>query len=548
MAEDNPAQKYNKRLKALENERQKTDLLYQDIASYILPRKGSFTKKGEPQVELYSENVIDGTATRALRVLAAGMQGGLTSPARPWFRLGLVDEDLMEFGPVKDWLHITQRQMYAVFSRSNFYSSIHTVYQELGGFGTDALVVDEHPEFIIHTRPQTAGEYCISVNEFGIVDTFYRRFWRTARTLVRQFGEENVSDAVKQSMKSDPYKWIECGHAVQPREDRDVTLQDNQNMPWESVYWEISTPEKLLNESGYRDFPVMAPRWDVTGSEIYGRSPGMDVLPDVMTLQEMAQGELEGLQQTLNPAMLVPNSFQDRLRRSPGSENVSGGKKTEGIRRLFDFNFDISGTTAKIQDMRLQIREGLYNDLFLMLLERPQMTATEVLERREEKLLLLGPVIERQEFELLNPLIDRTFSIMEDMGMITPPPQELSGMNLKVEYISTLAQAQKLVATQSIGSLTDFVGAVAAINPEVVDKVDWDEAVEQFGEATGVAPKVIRTDEDVAEIRMARAQQEQAAQALESAQMGADTAQTMSDTSTEGGTVLAELAASMEGL
>lgn len=504
-------QKYNRRLKAVEAERRDVEDTWQDITDYILPRKGKYLTKGDkPQYEEKNAKIIDGIATRALRVLSAGMRSGLTSPARPWFKLGVVDNDLEKFEPVKVWLHEVQKRMYSVFMRSNFYSAIHSIYKEEAAFGTGCLFVEEDPMYLVRFIPMTAGQFCLTTNSFGDINTFWRRFHITARNIIDWFGKSRCSDDVLNAAKLETEQYFQVCQAITENKKRDVTKIDYMNKPYKSVYWEFDKSEKFLKTEGFEEFPVMGPRWDVTATEIYGRSPCMDILPDVKMLQEISKSQLKAIQKEVDPPMQVPSSFKDRLIMTAGGINWINPQDNEAITRLYDMRFNIADVTFKIQDIRDQIKEGLYNDLFLMLLDRPNMTATEVVERHDEKLLMLGPVIERQFFDLLNPVIERVFGIMDRAGILPEPPEEVQGEDLKIEYISLLAQAQKLVGTQSINAFLSFVGQAAEIqagaggSPEIIDKIDFDKAVDEYGDMTGVPPKIIKGDDDVSKIREER--------------------------------------------
>lgn len=532
---DERAKKYQRRLAALEQERNEWESLWQELSDYLCPYRGFYIARGQQpnRGDRRGGKIRDGVATRALRILAAGLQGGLTSPARPWFRLGLSDSGLSEQSGVREWLAAVERIMYAAFARSNFYSAIHSVYADLAAFGTACLYEEEDPARILHFRVLTAGEYALACDSRGRTDTVYRRIWMTAEQMIDRFGEERVSDSVREAMTNDrPDQWFEVLHAVQPRRKRDATKKDGINLPYESLYQELAGEGAVLSEGGYEEFPYMAPRWDITGSDVYGRSPGMDTLPDVKMLQKMQEKSIKAIEKQVDPPLRVPISYADSLNTVPGGINYIDSSNPAGLGPLYEVRFDVAAAEAKIERVQQAVREGLFNDLFLMILERPNMTATEVSERHEEKLLMLGPVIERQFSELLDPLIDRTFGILWRAGRIPPSPQELQGREMKVEYISLLAQAQKLVGTQSIGAAMQFVGMIAQMNPEVLDKVDFDEAVSQYGDLVGLPPKIIRPDAAVAQIRQARAQQQQQVQAEQQAMAMAQGAQVLGKTPT----------------
>jgi len=556
---ERPISRYERRLKALEQEANTWVPHWQQLSDYLLPRKGRFLGDQPNDGDRRNRNIIDGTATRALRTLAAGMQGGLTSPARPWFRLGLQDKDLMEFGPVKQWLHIVRERMLAMFSGSNFYNVVHSLYQELGGFGTGAMIVEADEQSGLRCRPFTIGEYYLALDSTYRVNTIYRKLWMTVAQLVGKFGLEKVSRHVKDAYDRGNYDlWIEVVHLVEPRElsERTPGARDNQNMPFKSVYYERGRQEsenagELLRESGYVQFPVMAPRWDVTGVEIYGRCPGMDALGDIKMLQKMQEKGLKALDKVVDPPMGAATELKTQKKSTvPGGITYfdSAGQGQQGFAPLYQINPDFNALEFKLQRVQDAIHQNFFTDLFLMLANSDkQMTATEVAERHDEKLLMLGPVLERLQAEMLDPLIDRVFYIMMDNGQIPKPPQELEGQPLEVEYISLLAQAQKMVGTTAVEQLGAFVGNLTAVYQDASDKFDADEAINQYAEMLGVPPELIRSDEDVMRIRQARRRELEEQKRMEQAQEIAQGAKTLSEAEVGNNSALDVLVGGMGG-
>lgn len=511
-------QEITARYAALKQQRTEWESHWQDIHEYVLPYRGFFTALGDipNQGEKRNSKIIDGTATRSLRILAAGMQSGLTSPSRPWFRLTLSDLDLVEFGPVRWWLDLVERNMYHVLAKSNFYSSITDLYTELASFGTSCLYEEERPfnqsGSLVWFKTFTTGEYALAEGAYGLIDTVVRDFYMTGRQIKGKFGEANLSPGLKQMAEKNPDDPVNVWHFITPRAERRRDALDNINMLYSSCYLEAGVSDRALWEGGYQEFPCMCPRWSTSGADVYGRSPGMDVLSDVKMLQEMQKSFIKAIHKAIDPPLKVPSGWKGRVKTIPGGINYIDPQSMDSIGPLYNVNVDLASTNTKIQQVQEAIREGLFNDLFLMILDRPGMTATEVVERHEEKLMMLGPVVERQQSELHDPVINRTFNIMFRAMMLPPPPEELMGQEIKVEYISLLSQAQKMIGTQSIQATANFVGQMAQINPEALDKFDVDEAIDQFAEMTGAPGKIIRSDDQVQEIRALRAQAQQEAQ------------------------------------
>jgi hypothetical protein len=359
--------------------------------------------------------------------------------------------------------------------------------------------------------------------------------------LVEQFGMNNVSQTVRDLHTRGAYdQWLDVVHMVQPRRQRDTTKADGRNMRFASIYMEPGkdNSDKFLSESGFEQFPVLAPRWVVTGNDVYGTSPGMECLGDVKQLQHQQLRKGQAIDYQVNPPLQVPTKYKEAARnRLPGGiMYVDSQGSSQAIRSAFDVNLNLQHLMGDIQDVRERIRSAYYADLFMMLANdtRSGITATEVAERHEEKLLMLGPVLERLHNELLSPKIDMAFNYADRAGILPPPPPELEGMELKVEFISVLAQAQRAVASQGVDRLLGTVGQLAALKPDVLDKVDFDQVVDDYGDMYGVNPKIIVPDAKVAEIRAQRAQQMAAQQAAAAAPMAVDAAKTMGETNVQG--------------
>lgn len=554
---DKPRQRFERRLSALKAERDGGGWLshWRELSDYVLPRRGQFLVTDRNKGDKRNAKIIDNTATLAARTLASGMMAGITSPARPWFRLTTPDPEMKEFGPVKVWLHDVETRMREVFARSNVYNALPTLYGELGVFGTGAIFVQDDFEDVIRVHPYTVGEYYLANSARLAVDTLYREFSLSVAQAVEQFVRQphgamdwsRVSSAVKALYEAGSYdEWVEFVHVIEPNPDRIPGMEDAKNMPWRSVYYEKGADHgRLARVGGFKQFPVMAPRWDLMGQDVYGRSPGMDCLGDVKALQVMQKEKAKAVQKMVTPPMVGGAALKNAVISAlPGGVTfVDGTEPVKQLAPLYQVNPQIQHLLMDIDDHRKRIDKAFFADLFMMVsqMERAQITAYEIQVRQEEKLLMLGPVLERLHDELLDPLIDRTFAIMQDKGLLPPPPEELSGADLRIEYISVLAQAQKAVATSGVERFAGFVGNLAAVKPDVLDKFDTDQAVDEYADALGVSPRIVRSDDDVAKVRGARAQQEQQAQAAQMAQMAAQGAETLSKTDVRGDNALTRM-------
>lgn len=532
----------------LDNERASWMPHWQEISQVLLPRSGRFFTSDRNKGERRHNDIYDSTGTRALRTLAAGMMSGMTSPARPWFRLTTPDPELNMRTPVKIWLADVTRLMLMVFAKSNTYRALHSTYEELGAFGTSAKVVLPDFDSVIHHYSLTAGEYAIATDYKGTVNTLYRQFEKTVAEVVAQFGLANCSATVQQLHNNKSYgAWIKLCHAIEPRADRDPRKRDNRNMAWRSVYFEVGQSDrKVLRESGFETFPGLCSRWATAGGDVYGNGPGMEVLGDIKQLQHEQLRKAQGIDYMTKPPLQAPLGMKDQE-----SDFLPGGisyfdatTASAGVRAAFQVQIDLQHLVADIQDVRERIKGGFYADLFLMLsnIDHTGMTATEVAERHEEKLLMLGPTVERLHNEELGPLVEGTFAEIVKAGLLPPPPEDLHGVDLNVEYISVLAQAQRAVGTNSVDRFVGNLGAIAALKPDVLDKFDADEWADVYSDMLGVEPTLIVSDDKVAFIRKQRAQAQAQAQQAALANSAADTANKLGNTPTTGNNMLTDVA------
>ena len=547
MAELN--EKYMRRLGTLKLERESYFAHWKKITDTLLPRSGRYFLEDRNAGERRNLDIYDSTATRALNILAAGMMAGMSSPARKWFNLALTDQALMEYQPVKEWLDQAASVLRDIFARSNVYRVLHGIYEEMGAFGTACAYIFRDHQDLVRLYPQTIGEFYIGQSNRYEVDTVYREFQMQISPLVQEFGRKNVSKAAQALYdKGNMDEWITVVHAVQPRKERDMNKADGVNMPWESIFIEPGQENNLtLRESGFKQFPALTPRWIVRGGDIYGSDcPGMTALGDVLQLQDDQLKKAKGIDYMSDPPLQVPTALR-------GSEDVLPGgisyydpaAPTGGIRSSFEVNLNLQHLLEDILDVRGRINSAFFVDMFQMISSQQRVqpeTAREVQEKHEEKLLILGPVLERNQNELLDPLIDNAFMIALEEGHFPPPPQEMQGQEISIEYVSMLAQAQKAVGIGSLDRIVGTVGQMAAVRPEVLDKLNADQIIDEYSNMLGIAPHLIVANEEVAVIRQDRAAAQAEAEALAAMPETAKTAKTLSETKVGDGTALDNVA------
>ncbi len=547
-----------RRFVKLENDRSSFRSHWMEISDYIAPRRGRYLIEGQnSRGRKRTTKIIDSTGTQALRVMAAGLMSGMTSPARPWHRRRVRD-DLMDNGDVRRWLAQVEMIERSILHKSNFYNAIYTVYTELGAFGTAPLYRQPSFDDVIRFRPFTVGEYVIAENDQGVVDTLGRHFTMTVGQIVQKFVHDpmtgkmdwsGVSKTTKRLWDQSNYdELVEVLHFIEPRlmGDRDTSKKDALNMPFKSCYFELaSESDELLMESGYRKFPAYVPRWDVLSGDVYGRCPGMDTLGDIKQLQHQQKRKAQAIDKMVNPPMVAPTSLKGKPSTVlPGQttyvDPMQGG---QGFVPAYQVQPRISELQVDIAEVQNRIQRGFYADLFAMMInsDRRQMTATEVVERHEEKLVLLGPVLQRINVELLDPLLDDVFEYALEAGLLPEPPEALAGEELEVEYISLLAQAQQAVAASSLERVMGFAGNLVAVFPDIVDGIDSDEALRQYSEILGTSPDVIISDEELQAKRQARAEEQQQMQAMEQVGQLAQGAKVLSETDTQNPNALTDL-------
>lgn len=544
-------------------ERSSWDAHWKELFRNFSPRKGKFytsdRNRGNMRNELYNN-----TPLFAKRVMRAGLMTGMTSPARPWFRLGPPDPEMENYGPVRGWLDTFERLLYRVFSSSNLYQQLPHVYDECGVIGTAALLQDEHFENISHFTTFTAGEYMIDMNGDLIVDTFAREFEMTVYQVVSRFGMDNLSPTVKRAWEHGNYQQaVQLRHIIEPVSRFDLDAWEQFRLPeqfgWRSVIYEYGHEElrtKFLSVKGYNEFPLMCPRWDPKAGDTYGYSAAMDALGDARALQIQEKEKGKAIAKMVAPPTKAPSSLRDaNVSLLPGANTF-----VDDPNNVFSPIYQVQPRVGELMNdiMRTEdrINRAFYVDLFLMISRQDDVrTATEIASREEEKLLQLGPVLEALHNELLDPLIDRTTAIImresrrgwQGTGpmLLPPPPPELEDQELKVDYISTLAQAQKLVSTGAMERWVGFTGQLAQLKPSALRRINEDGITKQMAEDLGVPNAAMHDDDTVrnmAEAEMQAAQMEAAQQQTDSA-LGAATA--LADIDTTGANALTDLVGSV---
>lgn len=561
----NVCQPFEHRLAALKHEASSWEDHWRDVQRMVLPRRGRFADSERNKGDRRNRDIINDEATAALRVGAAGIKTGATNPARPWFRLGLEGKfgDLSSLA--KTYLHTTEKIIRAILNRSNCYGELTSLYYEALSFGTAFMFIHEDYESVINCETLTIGTYYIATDSRGQVNTVYRHVDMTVGQVIEKFasandkGERdysNISDRVRVLFeKGQLDEWVKVVHAVEPNPDYRPAKRFAQYKKYRSVWFEQGGDKtKLLRKSGYDIFPGVCLRWYLTPGDIYGTSPAMDVLGDTEQLQEEEKYKGKGIKKQVDPPMNAPSSMKNKVHTGVNSisfynpsedgPGTIGATPSQNVTpQLGELRLDMAATEARI-------RRAFHADLWLMLENMAGVQPRNQLElqqRKEEKLLMLGPVFDRLQFDLLDPMLDRIFLIGSEADIMPEPPPELEGKQVAVEYISMLAQAQQASGTGNIERYVGFIGDLSSVYPEARFKLDPFETADEYAEAVGIPPSIAPSTEDARAAHEGVLQAQQQQQSLENSQIAAQNAQILSNTDTGTPSALTDILGGMTG-
>lgn len=544
----------NERLAELKKVRALQESTWADIARHIAPWGYRESSSLQAETDRGSDDkyreIINSTPLESLRILAFGMMTGSSNPARPWHRNTVRGEpELAEIGGVKIFLSKVERTEREVMAKSNVYGCFHRAYNDVGAFGTHACIMEFDEADVIRGYSLVLGTYVIDRDERGEVDTLIREVNLTVRQLVKLFGKENCSASVRNLYEKRQLSTrVMVRHAIFPNDDFDENAIGPRGKKYASIWWEAegAADVGLLRRSGYDLFPVLAPQWEVTGDDTYGHGPGHPALPDCRALQHLEKRSAQLVDRIATPPMVGPTSARSQpFSLVPGAMNyVDGlGAASGAVRPAYEVNPQAlpAVENAKRQHEE-RVRRWFFANLFLAITELEQrMTATEVQQRREERMQQLGAVLESLQKTLFDPFFELLFWYLTLSGRLPPPPREVQGRDLKVEYISSTAQAQKILGITALERVAAIVSQIAAVRPDIIDKVDFDQLVDEVADAIGVPPAVIRSDDAVEKLRAARAQAKAQQEQMAAVGQGADVAKKLSDAKLETGNVLNQL-------
>lgn len=510
-------EKIKQQLSQMETLRSGFDSHWQELIDYMLWFRPDIVESNYPGRKKMAK-IKDSTATQSLMLFGAGFSAKEANAATKWFKCVVEDEYYKDHRPSKLWLEQLENKFYDVFRLSNFYGTDKEANVDWAGFGTSIIYSGKHPRNHCYYQNVPLGQCYMALNQYGEIDTLFRKMTWTARQVEQKWGNQISAKTESYLRSNKPNEPVTIVHAVYPRNNWDPGKMDNLNMPFASVYLELDHQHQL-SESGYRLFPYAVSRYYVMDGEVNGRGLGMTALPDVKELQTRVTTTTMAGQLRMQPPMaLSHDGFTGQtIKRVPGGYTfvrTDGGRVQDHIGQ-FPVAGDLNWSDKSIEDMQRHIRAIFYHDLMSLGMDK-QVTLGEFLQMAQEKMQYLGEALGRLQYERRQPLFDRTFDILWDLGEVPPPPPELIGedghLKYRLEYISPLAKAQKMSESQGIIQATGYLSQAAAVYPELPDLLDADEAGRIVLENQGVPARIIRDDKALQEIRAdrAKAQQEQA--------------------------------------
>ncbi len=532
---------------------------WRELADYILPRryKWLITPNQMARGSPINQHILDSSATVFAQRLAAGLVSGKSSPTTTWFRLRVGKLDSTKTSPVSLWLAECERLMYLIFSESNFYNAIATFYLDLVIFGTATMLIYDDFHTVINCINPCAGEYYIDIDGKYRPCIFYREFTLTVEATVSEFGYRNCSEST-QALYDIPdgsgrTREIIIAHSIEPNTDGNArAFGFPTHFKFREAFWEwggstspqsgATTEPRFLRRAGYYENPAIIGRWDLVSNDPYGRSPSMDALPDIKQIQLETRRKAQAIDKMVNPPLVADVQLKNQpANLTPGGITyvqgfTAGGKP--GFASVYETKFPVQEISADLELVKQRVSQIYFNDILRVASQyetRSNVTAVEWDLRKSESLVMLGPVLERIDNEVLKPILERVFAMANRARILPPPPPEIAGQMMNIEFVSMLAQAQSAAQSASIERILSLAGNIVGVVPDILDNVDTDFALEKMSYLLNNDPKMIRSPEALAQIRQQRAQQQQQAQQAQMAQQLAMSAKNLSQTDIGGG-------------
>jgi hypothetical protein len=501
------------KMQKLKGERGTWENHWQEVTDYVIPRKNTVLNKKSPG-EKRTWQLLDNTGLHANEMLAGFLHGLLTNPDLPWFELSTGDLKLDTEHVVKQWLQDTTRAMHNVLNNSNFQTEIHELYLDLGSIGTACTLMEKDEKDIVRFCTKFIAEYFLEESSKGFADQLYREWQWNAVQLVNEFGPKALPKKVMDAYEKNKDEKFTCIHAVYPA----VMVDPEVKKPYYISQYGIKEEKFEISHGRFSTFPYLVPRWSKAAGEKYGRSPGMNALPELKVLNKMNETMLIGAQKQVDPPVQMPDDgFIMPLITRPGGVNYYRAGSQDFVRPIFtDTRLDFG--YAAMEDRRKRVRDAFFVDQLKLQQGGPMMTATEVLQRTEESMRLLGPMLGRMQSEFLSPMIERLFDIMWEQKLVPEIPEMLMGRKLMVRYSSLIAKSQRIQEAQSTMRMLEAATPFINMDQSLMQIFDGEKAIRVLMNTYGAPYEILRSQADFAKIKQGM-QAAQAEQASRSAQM-----------------------------
>ena len=532
---------------------------WRELADYFLPRryKWLITPNQMARGAPINQHILTSAGCIFSRNLASGLVSGKSSPTSPWFRLKIGKIDSTQTSPISLWLAECERLLYLVFAESNFYNAVAVFYYDLVIFGTGSILIYEDFKNVINCINPCLGEYYVDIDGKYRPTIFYREFTMTVDACVKEFGIDNVSVPIRElyndTSGANRARELIVAHGIEPNDDgRAAEFGFPTRYAYREYYWEwggssspqggANAPPGFLRRKGYHENPAITGRWDLVSNDPYGRSPGMDGLPNQKQLMLETRRKAQAIDKMVNPPLVADVQLKNQpANLTPGGITFVAGYQAAGkpgFASVYDTKFPVAEITEDIASVKAELSQIFFNDILRVASQyetRSNVTAVEWDLRKSESLVMLGPVLERIDNEVLKPVIERVFAIANRSGILPPAPAHIQGQMMNIEFVSMLTQAQRAAASGGIERLLQLAGGIVGVDPSVMDNIDVDYALDEYSSLLNNNPKIIRSPEALAQIRQQRQQQMEQAQQAEIAQKLSAGAKNLSGADVGGG-------------
>lgn len=496
----------------------------QELSDYMLPRMSRFLVNDVNKPIKKSKKILDSCPLIAVKNFASGMQSGATSAATRWFKSQIKKEKLMQNYEVKVWCNKHEDLARRILSASNFYQLLLGAYKQLAVFGFSCLSMESDFDTVVNFKLLPIGSYRFSKNHKGEPDTVCRNYKEKARNIIEKYGKENVSDEIKTAAENTPEKLYELVHFVEPNKNYSKTSPLAIHKKFISVTYEVATGN-ILKKSGFDRFPYAIFEAEVNGEDTYPNScPAIDALPDVRQLMSMVKEYGKAVKKIVSPAYRGPAKLKNTKISDASGMFIPDDDNGNGLQPVYEVNIRVLELKEEIRELKETIKSHFYNDLFAVILNTAERgrTATEVNEIKEEKMVMLSPLLD-QVHKTLRHIHEWIFFECIDLKILDTPPEVIKGEQLEIEFVSTLAQAQKAKGLASLERFTTFtINLAQAIDPTIVKKLDGDKIVDDYAAIANINPEHLRPTQDVEKEREEIRKQQQAQQQMQQMQQGAE--------------------------